>query len=274
MAAGFAGGYYFNAKKSADLASAGQTPAQPEPPKPNHTTYKISPPSRGAVLKTFPVDIKTDSNAATVTLDAVKAADVKKEQGVLLYDANNALLDILGKVIAITPNADGTISVDMILDADTAIPATLVSRGEIILERRTDAQRLPLTALVRDKNSGEPYLWEVNKSEDGTFKAFYKRTNLLMETPDFIVVETPASHSNVFVLHADEALEDGQTVNTVEDLYSAPPLTRDQIVMANIETRHPTPHGPDPYTGPDFPSSCSLTNNGDIVPGTMSLPKP
>ena len=228
VAAGFTAGVYFN-----DVSPSSSPPQKPA--KPNHSTYDISPPSRGAAIKTLSVPVKPTENTANVILKAEEAAMVKTGQRILLYDTNEALIEMLGEVAAITENGDDTVTIKMNFDGDSTIPSSLATRGEIVIGRETAAQRIPKSAIVMD--GGLPYLWEIAANSDGTHSVYFKRANVTMETEDFIVIDNAAPGSNLFVLNPDKKLEDGQKINVRKALYAGPAQTADQAIAMAVYDR-------------------------------------
>ncbi|PZO82839.1 MAG: hypothetical protein DI626_09665, partial [Micavibrio aeruginosavorus] len=268
--AGVAGGYF--------LFKAGWKPSAPAPATendaadqntekraPNLTVYDASPPSRGAVLKTVSVNVTRQENGRFLggMIPMSQAGDIAKGQRVLLYGSNGALADIGATVSSIAPeHSDGHYASVILLADEEPSPQRAgddsglndAERAEIILQRETGAQRLPLSAIV--KKNGEPYLWEAVKASNGTRKVYLKRTNVLMNNAGMVVIDTPSSVSNVFVLNPDADLRDGDTVNIRDIYYEGPGQTDDQRLEEAMRARTPS-YIVDTYKGPDIEFTCS-----------------
>lgn len=202
----------------------------------NHNTYEISPPSRGVMLDTFPIDIVPQGYSASVTVPAGIGADIKTGQRVFLYRDDGVLLDSLGEVKAIEPQAD-TINVRIDLSHNTEIPSDTIAKGKIIISREKDVPRLPYSALLRNEKA-ENYIWEVVKNSDGTHTAFYKRANVIGGNDLVFVINQGMTSSNVFILNPDGALHDGQKINVREYMYKPPSQNEDQRILAHVARRN------------------------------------
>ncbi len=257
VVSGVCAGYFYNhSRKMAPKAST-QTIAVEHRINPN--LYDVSPPSRGgAILEKRSIDIKPHNNIAITPLPPKDAKGIEPGQKVLLYDANGVLLQILGEITAVTP-VSKFVNIGMVLNNDAQHPSSVVTRGEIITKRTNDAQRLPLTAIVKN-DAGEDHVWEVTKDNDGMSQAFYKPANVIARTYDFAVIEQQDSKSNLFILNPDNSLMDGQQVNARPILYSGPEQTDDSKIARLVEQR--TPLSPtDPYKGPVVTAPCGFAAN-------------
>lgn len=257
VGAGLAAGYYFQSNPAAlkKIASVAKPQSQQKKTsEPNHNTYEISPPSRGAAITKFPIEITPQNDEATVTAPADAAANVKTGQDVLLYSADGMLLEILGEVKSITPAKNDSVMISIKLNGAEGHPSDIAVRGDIVTEHISQAERLPLTAIVKDER-GEPYLWEVIQNEDGISIAYYKAANILASTYDFYIIQQPDSVSNVFILNPDDKLSDGQKINTRKILFSAQPITDDKKVRELVAARIPS-NFVDPYAGRALATGC------------------
>lgn len=272
-AAGVAGGYYafrtgwsLPASPPLQDRDAAASPVQAEEQhRPNVTTYDASPPSRGSVLRTVGLNVRRQENGRFLggMIPMSQAGEIAQGQRALLYGPDGALADIGATVSSIAPEKAGGDYASVILIADEEPSPQRAGddsnlnnaeRAEIILQRETGAQRLPLSAIVR--KNGEPYLWEVLKMDNGTRKAYLKRTNLLMSSAGMVVVHMPASVSNVFILNPDGELRDGDTVNIRDTYYEGPMQTDDQKLEEAMRFRTPQ-YIVDTYKGPDIEFTCS-----------------
>ncbi len=202
----------------------------------NHNTYEISPPSRGVMLDTYPVDIVPEGTAANITLSARDASDIKTGQRVFLYREDGILLDTLGEVTAVTQDA-GMITVRIDLSHNLEIPLDKIAKGKIIISREKDVARLPYSALLRNEKA-ENYIWEVAENSDGTHTAYYKRANVVGGNDVVFAINPGLTSSNVFILNPDAALRDGQKVNVREYMYKPPSQNEDQRIIAHVARRN------------------------------------
>lgn len=234
----------------------------PSDSSPNFNTYDISPPSRGALLETLDIPLVPVQNGADVILEKTNAAAIRTGQRVLLYDAGNTLLETLGTVSLMDEGRapPGKILIHLDLNGDRDVSVESVVRGRIVTGRKSDVQRLPLTALVKD-GTGLPYLWETHKNEDGTRTVYYKRATVTALTDEFVVIDQPSPGDNIYVLNPDSALRDGQKINTRETLFSASPQTDVGRIEALMKDRN------NPYRQIIKEVDASLT-------GKMSAPPP
>lgn len=248
----FVGFYFYKHNQSTASVALSSAPSPVIPAAPNTNIYDISPPSRGAFSKTLPVDL-TDiqNNLAKASLDNAKSGDIKVGQHVILYRADGMFLEIIGTVASIEKNF-----VTIAIAADREHPASQVARGEIVLGSQKSAQRLPLSSIVQDQQ-GKDVLWEVLNNQDGTQTAKQRQANIVARTYDFIVIDPEEYVSNVYVLNPDDALADGQKIQTRTMLYAAPAETAEMRVLKAIDDRRPR-NAADPYKGPIPESRCAL----------------
>lgn len=204
---------------------------------PNHNTYEISPPSRGVMLETFPIEIVPHGYATNVTLPARDGADIKTGQRVFLYREDGILLDSLGEVKEIKRQADDMINVSIDLSHNTELDANKIAKGKIILSREKDVPRLPYAALLRNEKA-ETYIWEVVENSDGTHTAYYKRANVVGGNDLVFVINAGVTSSNVFILNPDSALRDGQKINVRKYMYKPPSQNEDQRIIALVARRN------------------------------------
>ena len=202
----------------------------------NHNTYEISPPSRGVMLDTFPVNIVPEGAAANVTLPSREASDIKTGQKVFLYREDGVLLDTLGEVTAITKASD-TITARIDLSHNPEISPTRIAKGKIILNREKDVPRLPYSALLRNEKA-ENHIWEVVENSDGTHTAYYKRADVVGGNDVVFAINPGMTSSNVFILNPDGELRDGQKINVREYMYKPPSQNEDLRIMAHVARRN------------------------------------
>lgn len=235
IGAGLAAGFYIRFKLP-DVTTVAKLNT---PPPPNHNTYDISPPSRGAAIEKFSIDITPLGNAGFVTLSADEAAAVKTGQKIILYDKNGAMLETLGEITKITETGNSQIIVHFNLNGDETLSVADVKKGDIVISKNPMASRLPLTALIRNEK-GQTYIWEAHENEDGTYTAYFKPAPVVQNTYEYFVLDYMPGSSGVYILNPDEKLEDGQKINTNKILYSAPGQTDDQrmeVLMLARQTR-------------------------------------
>jgi len=269
-AAGMATGYFFKKENISIEMPEIAVPKisetiSPEKTSINNTVYDVSPPSRGPAIEVFSVDITPVDNKAEIQVDSSRTmGKIQPGQYVLLYKADGSLLEILGETTEVVDTRDGKTLIRMNLNGDTAVSSDDAIRGDIILSSMKDAQRLPLSTIVNDKD-GKPHIWEVLSKDDAQF-ARYKPANILARTYNFVTVEQPDSVSNVYILNPDANLRDGQKISTRKMLYAAPYKTEESVVTDAIEYRKPREQGEDPYKG-KAKSTCGLAGgNGPGAP--------
>jgi hypothetical protein len=258
IAAGLAAGFYLRpylAQKMAQTTQATPAAVSSAPQKDSQNVYEISPPSRGPWIKVISVDIKPENDKARVSLSDEDSNNITVGQNVLLYDDAGMLMEILGRVENISKGPDG-FSAEIALNGDDEFPSAPATRGEIVVQKENDAQRLPLSAVVEDRD-GKSYVWEVTESEDGTMNARRVDANILDATTQFLVIAQPLGTSNVFILNPDNALRDGQVINARKKLFSGPPLAEDTRIEQAIIARTPLKPG-DPYRGPEIIVPCEI----------------
>jgi hypothetical protein len=235
------------------------------PPAPR-VVYDASPPSRGAYIETIAVPIAPQGDSAIVTLPAAQSERIEAGQDVVLYRADGMLLQILGSVQAVEQDGDSA-TITLALNEDAAHPAAEAARGEIVIYKSKEAQRLPHAAI--DKSTNPPSLWEVVRDEFDQTNVVRRNANIIGQTYDFVVVEQPDYISNVYILNPDSNLSDGAAVQTQALLYAAPPDTPDIAVARAIDERTPRVIG-DPYRGPPIIVPCELEMARAGAPGTQS----
>jgi hypothetical protein len=206
---------------------------------PNHNTYEVSPPNRGLLLDTYPVEITPEGPVALVKVPAKEAADVKTGQKVFLYRADGLLLDSLGEVIGIDQGSGKDadfITVRIDIEDNPDVAPEKVAKGKIIVNREQDASRLPYSALLRNEK-GETYIWEAEENQDGTYTAYYKRVNVTGGNDVVFTIVPSMMTSNLFILNPDGNLRDGQKINVNKFLYQAPSQYEDQRIAMISEQR-------------------------------------
>jgi hypothetical protein len=223
VGAGFAAGYFTREKQAAPGEAQSAEAESTKPPKPNHKTYEVSPPSIGPVLVTVPVEPSFFAGMATVTMNPADAAEIKTGQQALLYDVKGKRLDLLAKVMEISQpeNApDAEVTITLLLPPADFVKEGEIKKAEIITDRDSYVSRLPASAVFR--KNGETYAWEIAKNEDGSASVWRKAIQVHKRIDDFVVMTPFSNSSNVFVLHPDDRLEEGQKINTKETLWQAP----------------------------------------------------
>ena len=230
--------------------------------------YDASPPSRGAYIETLSIAIVPDGDRAIVNIPSARAARVQAGQDVVLYRADGMLLEILGNVQSIEQDETAAAArVVIALNGDEKRPSSDAARGEIVLYRSKEAQRLPHSAI--DKSTNPPSLWEAVRDENKQMTAVRREANIIGQTYDFVVVDQPDYVSNVYILNPDSGLLDGGYVETRTMLYAAPPETPDMAVARAIDERTPRVIG-DPYRGPPIVVPCEMEIARAGSPNTLS----
>ncbi|PZQ44625.1 MAG: hypothetical protein DI551_09760 [Micavibrio aeruginosavorus] len=237
ICAGLGMGIYLNDQQM----KRGSAPAASEAKKieANFNTYDVSPASRGLSIQTVDIDIQPRGNIAFLMMDKADAAEIKTGQKILLYDQGGMLIDTLGEITAVTLGInqfDGKVTIQMKLNGDDKVAVDNVVRGRIVVDRVSDAIRLPLSALAKDKKN-EPHVWEAVENSDGTHTAYYKSVIIPVTTYDFFVIKPQKHFGNLFILNPDEKLQEGQKINVNKMLYAGPPQTDDMRIESLMETR-------------------------------------
>lgn len=277
ICAGLGSGFYLYAHKQA--AGRQESKTAEKKTTPNFNTYDVSPPSRATTLDTKEIIINPVGNTAFVLLPKAEAENIKTGQKILLYTAENVLLETLGEVSAVTVGTDqldGFVTVHMTLQSDDKVDATEARHGRIVLKRVPNSARLPLSALVRDDDENEPYVWTAVNNTDGTINAYRKRAQIIATTYDYFVIQPQGTDSGLYILNPDKDLEDGQTINTRRMLYAAPPEKDDFHIealmadrrrerMARLSAEAAATKGPEtssePAAAPGGSNSCAAPPN-------------
>lgn len=236
ICAGFATGIYLK-----------QTPGKPAPVAsmaiasgaPNDNIYDVSPASSGVTLITYDIDISPAGDISFMALPKTGTGSIAEGQKIMLYDSNRALLDTLGEVTRVVKGTDqlkDSIIVHIKLNGDEDVPPSEVAHGKIITGHNPDAQRLPLSALVKNEKD-EPFVWEVNEAKDGTSTAKLRPANVAEATYDYFVIQPTDQNGHTYILNPDKALTDGQNIRTNKMTYSAPAQTDLSRISALMETR-------------------------------------
>ena len=207
------------------LSSSGVT--SPPPAKPNTAVYQVSPPSQGRVNKVVSVTFSVIEGGAYVVLPAQQAKDIKEGNSVLLYDKDNNVLPIIGKVVSVVEGKDqsaNSTGINITVEDSPKAPAKNVVRGDIVYETERYASRLPVSALVYH-NDESAHVWSIIKDGDGGHIA---RLKALPRPPiilgDFFVMEGGEYFSDVYILDPDDKLQNDQPVNVTNILYEPAPV--------------------------------------------------
>lgn len=223
-------------RKDREAAPAVQTAAEETIPV-NNNTYEISPPSNGVLLETYAINIVPEGYIAYVRIPAHDADDIKTGQRLFLYDQKGELLDTMGDVLSVgQPDGDNLALLQINLKNNPDISPSLIGSGKIIIDRLKNTERLPFSALLRNKN-GETFLWEVTQGADGAHTAKRVPVKLLAENDLMFSLETNPGHSNTFILNPDAQLRDNQKVNIRQNFYRPPSQYEDQRIEAIVNQR-------------------------------------
>lgn len=209
------------------------------PPPQNDNIYEISPPSRGAIIGTLPIDIKPIGNVSSVSLPATNAAQIQTGQKILFYGSDNVMLEMVGEVTKLIPSGNDQVIVYFILNGDEELPVSKIAKGEIVISKNSNAPRLPLSALIRNEK-GETYVWEAIEGEDKMYIARLTTAVVGDRNYQFFVLDSTPAIGGVYILNPDEKLRDGQKINANTKLYSAPAQTdetRMELVMKARQAR-------------------------------------
>ncbi len=236
ICAGFATGLYLKQTpdKSAPVASMAIASGTP-----NDNIYDVSPPNRGVTLITYDIDISPVGDISFMVLPKEGTDAIAEGQQIMLYDSNRELLDTLGEVTRVVKGTDqlkDSIIVHIKLNGDEEVPPSKVAHGKIITGHNPDAQRLPLSALVKNEKD-EPFVWEVTDAKDGTSTVNLRPANVAETTYDYFVIAPGDASGHAYILNPDKALADGQTIRTNKMTYSAPAQTDISRISALMETR-------------------------------------
>lgn len=122
-------------------------------------------PSSGILIFTQGLDVSFDeeNDIATGYLEESKAALLQNNMEVVLYDLEGVTLPIGGYVSAINKE-DGKFKVFIKLPDDTD-ESFLMPFVNIITNTPDVPQRLPLSALQKEGNSGQEYVWVTRKTD-------------------------------------------------------------------------------------------------------------
>lgn len=240
IGAGFAAGLYAS-KNNATVKTATVAPIAQDKksPRPNHKTYRVSPPSIGADLTVISVKTVFKNGVAVVQLTAQEAAPIKTGQTALLYNDKGERLGVLGKVIKVfqPPENDASpVTITISAPNNDLYAEKTFTRAEIAVARNSEAVRLPATSIVEDK--GRTMAWEIFENEDGTHSAYSLDINVLKRSDDYVVIQQVSSDSsNRFILDPDDRLEDDQKINIEKVLYTGPAQTPDIVIGKNTNRK-------------------------------------
>ncbi len=232
VSAGFAAGTYFKYKynEAAPVQNAG--------PIVNEKTYIVSPASIGAALITLDIPVQFKAGLANVILSADKAAFVKKGQNVLLLDAGYNKLNALAEVVTVQETPGGSnkpVAIVIAIKLNDDYPETIFKTAQIGIKRETSAKRLPLSAILHDKE-GRSFVWEAARERNGSLTAKYREINII-QMFDGAAVFSPFldETSNLYITAPDDNLETGQILSVREILYSGPKYTPDITIVQQID---------------------------------------
>jgi hypothetical protein len=202
-----------------------------QPPLASGTTstnkpFTISPPSTGpAYRSTEPLPLAAiTGNRAVIFTDSPDAPSLREGQLVLLYDDQDQLLDLVGRVSSIKQGTQAMAALSAIqitIEERATIPTTSAKKAEIILAGINNALRLPDTAIIKTDENTPPFVWEAIKQNDET--AILKRTPIKSYEPmdyDYGVVQIESYQSNLYVLFPNADFQEGMTIPVREILYA------------------------------------------------------
>jgi len=189
--------------------------------------FTISPPSIGPAYRStdlMPIAALSGANAV-VFIQTPDAAAIKEGQLVLLYDAQDQLLDLVGRVTSLkqgTGSMTATYAVHIAIEERATIPTRLAMKAEIVIAGISNALRLPDSAIMTNVNkSNEAFVWEAIKDTD--------QTAVLKQNPvksfaamdhGYSVVQIDSYTSNLYVLFPKAHFKDGMTIPIREILYT------------------------------------------------------
>lgn len=236
IGAGLFTGWFFSTHKIVSVEEKTERAVQKA--EPNFNTYDVSPPSRATVLETY--DLVIDGGGATISVPVPKkeAGAIKTGQRVLLYDAQGVALETLGAVKTVELGKDQPDSVMVTIEVqhDVRIDLTQARRASIVIRRIPAAPRLPLSALIQD-DKGESFVWEAVQGRDGVSTAYLQKIYVASVTKEFFVLGEGSRRGSLYILHPDDALREGQKINTKNILYQGPPQTEDSRIEVLMEDR-------------------------------------
>jgi len=244
---GLGTGLYLQHKKSqtqsgtAPVANMAIAPGKSAPKNvaPNSGIYDVSPPSIGVTLSMYDIDVKPVGNVSFMPLPKKETERVKEGQKILFYDASAVQIETLGEVTKVSPGTDQMEDYNMVhilLNGDSAVPASSIAKGRIIVGRDANTQRLPLTALVKN-DKGEPFVWEITDNGNGTASVALVPANVVTTTYEYFVIAQDHPSTNIYILNPDEKLQDGQTIKINSILYLAPSNTDEERIAALMQRR-------------------------------------
>ena len=244
IVAGVVAGWYYKGNEDRLKAKAAQLAESFKPqPKENLTLYTLSPPSRGVFIEKISTPLSVRENGvAYIVLEEEQAKGIRSGQNVILYDAQNQILNATGQVISSAYGTDSNsdkITADIKVQTAWNVPRETVARGDIIVQREAGAARLPFIALQTDPSDKKEYVWESVRDYDGSHKAYKKPATVTRRNNEMVVIDVPYTSSNVFILNPDKNLQDGQKINAVEVFYSPPSEPSYEIIEATLRTTFP-----------------------------------
>lgn len=260
----------FSDHKTVMPPSEGGAPEGTAEPSINETYYDASPPSRGRAHTTVKIALSTvGGNNAIIFLPSDKTLEIAMDQSVLLYAADNRLLNLIGKIVAMTPGTgpfEGQTAITITIPPSYDVQPSDIVRSEIITEVFPVASRLPLSALQKNDN-GDAYIWEAVSAPNGTVTAILRPLISLLEMDGFFMFENPDFTSNLYILKPDGALENGQILANVRKvLYSAPTVADDERIAQLPQPRFILQQ---PAAAPT-PGGTSACGGGDSAGGSAS----
>lgn len=231
----------------------------PTPPPPNYNHYTISPPSQGRVNVIKPITFDDIiAGKASALLPAENNSAIQTGQNVLLYNADDALLEALGHVTEVEQKNEAQLLIHIALKNLPDGKAPFPARGEIITEELPLADRLPVSTLRQTKDK-QYYLFEVERLEDGRGKIIARIIdNVKFPNDEFFTFDRPSEYiSNIYVTNPDRTLLIDQIVSVTESLFSPTPQINAKNI-ADIPADEPTviPAGIQTTTG-----SCGGTTS-------------
>jgi len=171
-------------------------------------SYEISTSHTGPLIKTTRVIATFDGDVATAKLTATQAPLIKKYQNVILFDINENLLPLGGKVDNIPKNDENNEPAVEIKIPTGTVTDLLSSNVDIIYLETSATLRLPITALQED-NDGNQYIWFVltPDNEETKLQKIYL-DDPVIAPPLFSPNDTKILSYHYFVLDPDENLSE------------------------------------------------------------------
>jgi len=124
--------------------------------------YIAAPPTFGPIIQTTSLDVIFSENAAVAFASEEQAQIIEARRSVILYDTENYVLPLGGKVESIEEK-DGAFSVRIKLPQDTNTEF-LSNQVDVITKETIASKRVPLSAL--QEQAGLFYVWVINQDNN------------------------------------------------------------------------------------------------------------